>query len=146
MNDLIKYGWIERDFTNYEMGFRFRTISILMRAYKSQEIDNFEYVLIDKYFIDNNNSLYFIGNNEIYSIYLNDNFNEDIYKDTEGDYKKIKFICEYTMYNVFKYELVSNKYKREKRINEILNQFQLFFINIINIKTFGELYENTLDK
>lgn len=126
MDDLIKYGWIERDLTNYEMGFRFRTISILMRAYKSQEIDNFEYVLIDKYFIDNNNSLYFIGNNEIYSIDLSDDFNIDIYRDPEGDYKKIKFICEYTMDNIFKYELVSNKYKREKRINEILDSRVIF--------------------
>ena len=57
MDDLIKYGWIERDLTNYEMGLVFLRISTLMRAYKSQEIENFQYVLIDKYFIDSENNL-----------------------------------------------------------------------------------------
>lgn len=119
MSDLIKYGWIKREFnTVYKK--RFQRISILMRAYKPSEMENFEYVLIDEYFIDKNNNLYFIGNNEVYSIDLNDDFNMDIYKDPEGDYKKIKFICKFDMYNILKYELVSNKYKREKRINEIL--------------------------
>jgi hypothetical protein len=124
MDDLIKYGWIERDLTNYEMGLVFLRISTLMRAYKSQEIENFQYVLIDKYFIDSENNLYFLGNSQVYNIDLNDDFcyKSDL-ESLENDYKKIKFICEYTMYNVFKYELVSNKYKREKRINEILNQF-----------------------
>ena len=58
MNDLIKYGWIKAEFnTIYKR--KFHRISTLMRIFKSQEIDNFEYVLIDEYFIDKNNSLYF---------------------------------------------------------------------------------------
>lgn len=121
MDELVKYGWIKREFdTIYKR--RFQRVSILMRAYKPGEIDNFEYVLIDKYFIDTNKNLYFIGNNEVYSIDLNDDFCEDIYKDPESDYKKIKFVCDYTLDNIIKYELVSNKYKREKRINEILDK------------------------
>lgn len=77
-------------------------------------------MLIDEYFIDKNNSLYFIGNNEVYSIDLNDDFNFDNI-DFECDYKKIKFICVYSLDNIFKYELISDKYKREQRLNEILN-------------------------
>ena len=108
MNNLIKYGWVKREFnTVYKK--RFQMISILMRIFKSQEIENFEYVLIDEYFIDKNNNLYFIGNNEVYSIDLNDDFNIDIYKDPEGDYKKIKFICEYNIDNIFKYEFESDE-------------------------------------
>ena len=76
MNDLIKYGWIKRDLSDIKYKKEFLTISILMRTFKSQEIENFQYVLIDKYFIKENN-LYFIGNNEIYSIDLNINFNQD---------------------------------------------------------------------
>lgn len=122
MIDLIKYGWIENEFnTIYKR--KFQRIALLMRSYKSQEIDNFEYVLVDKYFIDNNNSLYFIGNNEVYSIDLNDDFcyKSDL-ESLEKDYKKIKFICKYNIENIFTYELVSNKYKREKRINEIISK------------------------
>jgi hypothetical protein len=120
MIDLIKLGWIKREFTS-PYRFRFQRISILMRAYKSKEIENFEYVLIDKYFIDSNNNLYFIGNNEVYSIDLNDDFYIDIYKDPEGDYRKIKYVCSYNYDNIIKYELASNKYLREKRIDNLLN-------------------------
>ena len=123
MNDLIKYGWVERDLTNYEVGFVFLRISTLMRVYKSQEIKNFQYVLIDKYFIDSENNLYFLGNGQVYSIDLNDDFcyKSDL-ESLENDYKKIKFICKYSINNIFKYELVSDKYKRDKRINEILKK------------------------
>jgi hypothetical protein len=123
MDDLIKYGWVERDLTNYEVGFVFLRISTLMRVYKSQEIKNFQYVLIDKYFIDSENNLYFLGNGQVYSIDLNDDFcyKSDL-ESLENDYKKIKFICKYSINNIFKYELVSDKYKRDKRINEILKK------------------------
>lgn len=120
MDELIKLGWKKREFDSVYKN-RFQKISILMRAYKSKEIKDFEYVLIDHYFIDNSNNLYFIGNKEIYCIDLNDDFNIDIYKDPKGDYRKIKYICEYSIDNIIKYELLSNEYKREKRINEILN-------------------------
>jgi hypothetical protein len=120
MNDLIKYGWIKAEFnTIYKR--KFHRISTLMRIFKSQEIDNFEYVLVDEYFIDKNNSLYFIANNEIYKIDLNDEFNFDN-TNFENDYKKIKFICKYSLDDIFKHELVSDKYKRDKRINEILKK------------------------
>jgi hypothetical protein len=94
-----------------------------MRVYKSQEIKNFQYVLIDKYFIDSENNLYFLGNGQVYSIDLNDDFcyKSDL-ESLENDYKKIKFICKYSINNIFKYELVSDKYKRDKRINEILKK------------------------
>jgi hypothetical protein len=119
MDILIKYGWIKAEFnTIYKR--KFHRISTLMRIFKSQEIDNFEYVLIDEYFIDKNNFLYFITNNEIFKIYLNDEFNFDN-TNFENDYKKIKFICKYSLDDIFKHELVSDKYKRDKRINEILN-------------------------
>jgi hypothetical protein len=119
MNELIEYGWIKRDLSDKKHKNKFQRISILMNAYKAQDIENFEYVLIDKYFIDKNN-LYFIGNGEIYCIDLNDDFNIDIYKDPEGDYNKIKFICKYSIENIIKFELISNKYKRDKRIDEII--------------------------
>jgi hypothetical protein len=123
MDNLIEYGWVESEFnTIYKR--KFQRIALLMRAYKSQEIEKFQYVLIDKYFIDSENNLYFLGNSQVYSIDLNDDFcyKSDL-ESLENDYKKIKFICEYTIDNIFKYELVFNKYKREKRINEILDQF-----------------------
>lgn len=116
MEELIKYGWTIRQYdTVYKL--RFLRISVLMRVFKSREIENFEYVLIDQYFIDNNN-LYFIGNNEVYSIDLNDDFN---YYDLELDYKKVKFICKYSIEKIIELELISPKYKRDKRINEVLN-------------------------
>lgn len=118
MDNLIKYGWVKSKF-NSPYKKKFHRISMLMRIFKSQEIDNFEYVLIDEYFIDKNSSLYFIGNNEVYSIDLNDDFNFDNI-DFEIDYKKIKFICKYSLDNIFKYDLISNRYKREKKINELL--------------------------
>lgn len=94
---------------------------MLIRIFKSQEIENFEYVIINEYFIDKNKNLYFIANNEVYSINLNDDFNFNNLKSSlETDYIKIKFICEYSIDNIFKYELISNKYKREQRLNEIL--------------------------
>jgi hypothetical protein len=117
MDDLIKYGWIKSQFNStYEE--KFRRIALLMRIFRSQEIDNFKYVIINEYFIDKSDKLYFIGNDEIYKIDLNDNFNYENYDD---DWRKIKFICEYNIDNIFKYELFSNKYKRDKRITEILN-------------------------
>lgn len=119
MNNLIKYGWVKSEF-NSPYKKKFHRIAMLMRIFKSQEINNFEYVMINEYFMDKNNSLYFIGNNEVYSIDLNDDFNFDNI-DFECDYKKIKFICVYSLDNIFKYELISDKYKREQRLNEILN-------------------------
>jgi hypothetical protein len=119
MNDLIKYGWIKRDLSDIKYKKEFLTISILMRTFKSQEIENFQYVLIDKYFIKENN-LYFIGNNEIYSIDLNINFNQDIYKEPLVEYKKIKLISKYSINNILKYELISNQLKRDIRLNKIL--------------------------
>ena len=119
MNDLIKYGCIKRDLSDIKYKKEFLTISILMRTFKSQEIENFQYVLIDKYFIKENN-LYFIGNNEIYSIDLNINFNQDIYKEPLVEYKKIKLISKYSINNIFKYELISNQLKRDIRLNKIL--------------------------
>ena len=119
MNELIEYGWIKRDLSDLKYKNKFHRISILMRIFKSQEIENFQYVLINEYFINKNN-LYFIGNEEVYSIDLNDDFNIDIYKDTEGEYNKIKFICKYSIENIIKFELISNKHKRDKRIDEII--------------------------
>ena len=121
MNKLIDYGWTKRELSDTKYKKRFHRISILMRIFKSQEIDNFEYVLIDEYFIDNKNNLYFIGNNEVYCIDLNNDFDSDIYKDTKGDYDKIKFICEYSIENIVKFELISNELKRDKRINDIIS-------------------------
>ena len=120
MTELINYGWIKRDPSNLKYKDKFHRISILMRIFKSQEIEDFQYVLINEYFINKNN-LYFIGNNEIYTIDLNDDFNLDIYKDTKEDYDKIKFIAEYSIENIIKFELISNELKREKRINDIIN-------------------------
>ena len=118
MNDLIKYGWIKAEFnTIYKR--KFHRISTLMRIFKSQEIDNFEYVIINEYFIDKNNNLYFIANYEIYRIELNDDFNYDN-SNFESDYKKIEFICKYSLDDIFKHELISDKYKRDIRINELL--------------------------
>jgi len=120
MINLVKYGWIKMDISDSIYKTKFHTISILMRTFKSQEIENFQYVLIDQYFIKEDN-LYFIGNNEIYSINLNDYFHQDIYKDPEGDYKKIKFICKYNIENIFIYELISDQLRRDKILNVILN-------------------------
>ena len=120
MQDLKKYGWNDDKFDSIYKR-KFQRISILMRIFKSQEIDNFEYVLIDKYFIDTKNNLYFIGNNEVYSIDLNDDFNLDINIDPKSDYNKIKFICKYSIENIIKFELISNELKRDKRIAEIIN-------------------------
>lgn len=120
MNNLIKYGWVKSEF-NSPYKKKFHRIAMLIRIFKSQEIENFEYVIINEYFIDKNKNLYFIANNEVYSINLNDDFNFNNLKSSlETDYIKIKFICEYSIDNIFKYELISNKYKREQRLNEIL--------------------------
>ena len=122
MIDLVKYGWIKRDISDSIYKTKFHTISILMTTFGSKD-ENFQYVLIDQYFIKEDN-LYFIGNNEIYSINLNDYFHQDIYKDPEGDYKKIKFICKYNIENIFAYELISDQLRRDKRLNTILSYSQ----------------------
>ena len=118
MHELINYGWLKREASDIKYKNKFQRISILMAAYKSLEIENFQYVLIEQYFISDNN-LYFIGNDEIYSIDLNDDFNLDFYKDSKGDYDKIKFICKYSKENIIKFELLSNEFKREKRLKEL---------------------------
>jgi hypothetical protein len=121
--DLIKWGWIKRDISDYIYKNRFLKISQLMRTFKSQEIENFLYVLINEYFIDNNN-LYFFGNEEVYSIDLNDDFIyncEDINLLVE-DYKKIKFVCKLTLEDVIKHGLISKEFKRDKKISDLLDQ------------------------
>lgn len=120
--DLIKLGWIKRDISDYTYKNRFLKISQLMRTFKSQEIENFIYVLINEYFIDNDN-LYFFGNDEIYSIDLNDDFSyncEDINL-LIGDYKKIKFVCKLTSENIIKHGLISKEFKRDEKISDLLD-------------------------
>jgi hypothetical protein len=90
---------------------------------KSHEIKNFIYVLIDVYFIDDNNNLYFFGNDDVYSVDLNDSFNYN-YTDIDlcwDDYKKIKFICKLTLENIIEHELVSKQFRRDKKISDLLD-------------------------
>jgi len=120
--DLIKWGWTERDRSDQEFSRLFHRISALMRT-KSHEIKNFIYVLIDVYFIDDNNNLYFFGNDDVYSVDLNDSFNYN-YTDIDlcwDDYKKIKFICKLTLENIIEHELVSKEFRRDKKISDLLD-------------------------
>ena len=50
MIDLVKYGWIKRDISDSIYKTKFHTISILMTTFGSKD-ENFQYVLIDQYFI-----------------------------------------------------------------------------------------------
>jgi hypothetical protein len=117
MDNLTEYGWVSYPnlFSDVH-GDKLRRCMFLIRLFKKY------YLLIDKYFIDNINNLYFIGNNDIYAINLNDDFNysKDVIDYCLEDYNKIKHICEYSLDNIIKYELISSKYKRDKRIREIL--------------------------
>jgi hypothetical protein len=123
MNKLIEFGWILSS-NNFEYINKLRRCMFLMRLFKPLEIENFTYTLIDKYFIDNSSNLYFIGNNEVYSININEDFNylKDSIDSCLEDYKKIKFICKYSIDNIYTYELISIDLKREKRINEITSK------------------------
>jgi len=116
MDNLTEYGWISStNLFNDIHGDRLRRCMFLIRLFEKY------YLLVDKYFLDINN-LYFIGNNKVYAIDINEDFNysKDLIDSCLEDYNKIKYICEYNLDNIIKYELISIKYKRDKRIREIL--------------------------
>jgi hypothetical protein len=117
MDKLIEYGWISStNLFNDIHGDRLRRCMFLIRLFEKY------YLLVDKYFLDINN-LYFIGNNKVYVIDINEDFNysKDSIDSCLEDYKKIKFLCKYNLENIFKYELISDQLRRDKRLNVILN-------------------------
>lgn len=118
MNELINYGWIKRDFNSDEYKLIFLRISTLIRLFNKKE--NFEYLIIDYYFILNNN-LYFIYNKIIYCVNLDIGFN---YKsdliNLEKDFNKINLIDNFSIEKIIELDIISKEYIRDKKINKII--------------------------
>jgi len=108
MNELIKYGWIKRDFNSDEYKLIFLRISTLIRLFNKKE--NFEYLIIDYYFVSNNN-LYFIYNEIIYclNLYIGFNYKSDLI-DLEKDFNKIIPIDSFSIEKIIELDIISKDY------------------------------------